>query len=211
MKTVLIVDDHPVFRRGLTVMLEASGYQVVGEAASGEEATAAAAALRPDLVVMDLKLPGLGGIETTAHVLAASPGSTVLIVTMYDDEASVSAGLAAGAAGYVVKDAPPEEIVAALAAVAAGARVIGGGAAWPLRGPGPAPREDAAMSGLTARERSVADLLEKGLPNTAIAGRLGISDKTAANYVANVKAKLGVSSRRDVAAALRRERQPGQE
>jgi len=207
MTSVLIVDDHPVFRRGLTVLLGAEGFAVVGEAASGEEAVEAARALHPDLVIMDLGLPGMGGVAATAHVLAEVADTRVLILTMRDDDASVQAAIEAGAHGYVVKDSSPEEILAALGAVAAGARVIGSGVDIAVGTSAPA--DD--PHGLTARERAVAGLLEKGLANRAIAQRLGISEKTAANYVANVKLKLSAATRRDVAIALRRQAVPASE
>jgi DNA-binding NarL/FixJ family response regulator len=200
MTGVLIVDDHPVFRRGLSVLLAAAGYTVVGEAASGEEAVEAASALQPSIVMMDLGLPGMGGIAATAHVLAAAPSTRVLVFTMRDDEEAVREALDAGAVGYIVKDSAPDELLAALAAVAAGAQVIGSGVRMPVGEPAAAdPR------GLTPRERAVAGLVEKGLTNSAIADRLGISGKTAANYVATVKLKLGAGSRRDVAQSLRGE------
>ena len=104
MTGVLIVDDHPVFRRGLSVLLAAAGYTVVGEAASGEEAVEAASALQPSIVVMDLGLPGMGGIAATAHVLAAAPSTRVLVFTMRDDDEAVREALDAGAVGYIVKD-----------------------------------------------------------------------------------------------------------
>ena len=200
MTGVLIVDDHPVFRRGLSVLLAAAGYTVVGEAASGEEAVEAASALQPSIVVMDLGLPGMGGIAATAHVLAAAPSTRVLVFTMRDDDEAVREALDAGAVGYIVKDSAPDELVAALAAIAAGAQVIGSGVRLPVG-------ESAAADpqGLTPRERAVAGLVEKGLTNAAIADRLGISGKTAANYVATVKLKLGVGSRRDIAQSLRRD------
>ena len=198
MTGVLIVDDHPVFRRGLSVLLAAAGYTVVGEAASGEEAVEAASALQPSIVVMDLGLPGMGGIAATAHVLAAATSTRVLVFTMRDDDEAVREALDAGAVGYIVKDSAPDELVAALAAIAAGAQVIGSGVRMPV---GQSAAAD--PQGLTPRERAVAGLVEKGLTNAAIADRLGISGKTAANYVATVKLKLGVGSRRDIAQSLR--------
>jgi DNA-binding NarL/FixJ family response regulator len=131
-------------------------------------------------------------------VLAVAPAARVLVVTMRDDDEAVREALAAGAAGYVVKDSAPDEIIAALAAVAVGAHVIGSG----VRMPGGEPSQSDPQ-GLTPREREVAGLVEKGLSNAAIAQRLGISGKTAANYVATVKLKLGVGSRRDVAHSIR--------
>ena len=200
MTGVLIVDDHPVFRRGLSVLLAAAGYTVVGEAASGEEAVEAASALQPSIVVMDLGLPGMGGIAATAHVLAAAPSTRVLVFTMRDDDEAVREALDAGAVGYIVKDSAPDELVAALAAIAAGAQVIGSGVRMPVGGPAAADPQ-----GLTTRERAVAGLVEKGLTNAAIADRRGVSGHTPANEVATLKRKLGGGSPRDNAQSLRGE------
>ncbi|GAB4071707.1 response regulator transcription factor [Angustibacter speluncae] len=202
MSRVLVVDDHPVFRKGMVALLRASGYDVVAEAATGTEAVAAALREGPDVVLMDLAMPELGGLRATEQVVAALPGCRVLVVTLFDDDASVAAALRAGAAGYVVKQAPPDEILAAVAAVERGAQWLGSGVPRPG-----AQRADVPATslpgGLTRREARVADLLAKGLSNPVIAQRLGISAKTVANNVSSVLLKLGASDRADAVRIVR--------
>ncbi|MDM4762562.1 response regulator transcription factor [Galbitalea sp. SE-J8] len=200
MTRVLLVDDHPLFRRGLAYLLSGEGFEIVGEAASGTEAVEAARELAPDLVVLDLGLPELHGIRAMGRILAESPGVRVVVLTMFDDDSTVRETLDAGADGYVLKDAPPSEILAALHATETGARLIGSGVTLPSSVDHGAPRES---DGLTERERDVAALLTHGLGNRAIAARLGISDKTVANYVAALRLKLGAASRHDAARMLR--------
>lgn len=197
---VLVVDDHPVFRRGMIALLRASGFDVVAEAASGTEAVAAAARERPDVVLMDLGLPDLGGVPATERITAAHPDVRVVVVTSYDDEASVRAALDAGATGYVTKEASPEQIVAAVEAATMGALWLGSGV----------PRPDAvaaapppAVPGLSPREAAVADLLGRGLSNPVIATRLGLSAKTVANYVSTILLRLGAADRAEAIRLVR--------
>ena len=198
---ILIVDDHPVFRRGLSFLLSTAGHDVIGEAASGSEAIEAAETLRPDLVVLDLGLPELHGTHVAARLTAVHPDIRILVLTMYDDDQSVRRSLDAGVAGYILKDAPPEQILAAIDAAAQGARVIGSGIGLPT---GSAPtRAPLNRYAFTTREHAVAELLVKGLRNRAIAERLGISEKTAANYVASVRLKVGAPTRYEAARLLR--------
>lgn len=199
MTRVMIVDDHPVFRRGLAVLLSASGFDVVGEAANGREAIATVAAIGPDVVLMDLGMPELGGIAATGHIVAEHPQVRVVMITMHDDDESVRSALSAGAIGYVVKDAPPEEIIAAVHAAELGASLLGSG----LGRPQPAAHPLDRLAEFTGREREVAQLLAKGLSNRSIATRLGVSDKTIANYVANVRLKLGAADRYEAGALIR--------
>jgi DNA-binding NarL/FixJ family response regulator len=199
--TVLLVDDHPVYRRGLGVLLRAAGFDVVGEAASGLEAIAAVATHRPDVVLMDLGMPELGGTAATERILAEYPATRVVVVTMFGDEESVRAALAAGAVGYVLKDSPPAQVEAAVVAAASGARHLGPGVPFPAAAPAAAQPE--AFRLLTARERDVAALLAKGLSNRTIGERLGVSDKTVANYVAGLRLKLGAVDRHDAARIVR--------
>ena len=199
MSRVVVVDDHPVFRKGLVALLKASGHDVVAEAADGGEAIAVVLAEDPDAVLMDLAMPGLGGVEATARITAERPGVRVVVITLFDDEQSVRAALEAGAHGYVVKQASPEQILDALDAALSGARWLGAGV--PL--PGLATRPAPALPGLTPREASVADLLARGLANPAIAERLGLSAKTVANYVSSVLLKLGVEDRAEAARVVR--------
>lgn len=203
MTRVLVVDDHPVFRRGLAGLLDVAGFEVVAEAASGSEAIALTERLLPDLVVMDLGLPDLSGVDGTAAITGAHPGVRVLVVTMFDDDGTVRQALAAGATGYVVKDAGHEEIVAAARAAVLGATVLGRG----VRVPASASSciSTAERYGLSPREAQVADLLARGLANRQIAERLGIAGKTVSNLVSSVLAKLGVGDRVEAALVLRAE------
>ncbi|GAA1399187.1 response regulator transcription factor [Pseudonocardia kongjuensis] len=204
MTRLVVVDDHPVFRRGLVSLLTASGLTVVAEAATGDEAVQVCAADPPDVVLMDLGMPGLGGVAATERIVAAHPRTAVVVVTLFDDESSVRAALDAGASGYVVKEADPDQIVAAVRAAAMGALWLGTGVPRPLaaidaRGPEPLP-------GLSPREGAVAELLGRGLTNAAIAARLGLSGKTVANYVSTVLTRLGAADRAEAVRIVRERR-----
>jgi DNA-binding NarL/FixJ family response regulator len=203
MSTVLIVDDHPVFRRGLTALLRSAGFDVVAEAASSAEAIAAARSDPPDIVLMDLGLPDQHGLVTTGQLLAEHPGMAVVVITMFDDPETVAAALRAGAIGYVVKDTAPEQVVVAVRAAEMGASMLSSGLSRPL----PAPVTPTAFPGLTPREQSILDLIGKGLPNPVIAQRLALSQKTVANYVSTVLLKIGAVDRLD-AARMVRDREP---
>ena len=191
----VLVDDHPVFRQGLRVLLEDLGVVVEGEAADGEAAVEAVQRLRPDVVLMDVQMPGVNGVEATRRLVAADPDVRILVLTMVDDDEAVFAALQAGALGYVLKGAGQDEIARALRGVAAGEAVYG---------PQIARRMRAFFSGGTAvkpfpeladREREVLRLMASGLPNAAIAGRLYLSEKTVRNYVSTIFTKLGVPDR----------------
>jgi Response regulator containing a CheY-like receiver domain and an HTH DNA-binding domain len=203
MTRVVVVDDHPVFRRGLVALLRASDFDVVAEAASGAEAVAVVDRERPDLVVMDLGLPELGGVAATRAITGAHPGVRVLVVTQFDDDDSVRSALAAGASGYVLKQASPEHILAAVDAVGMGAQWLGADVPRPFGEPTSATPPSPVYAGLTPREAAVADLLGRGLANPAIAERLGLSAKTVANYVSTVLLKLGAEDRLDAARIIR--------
>jgi len=196
---VVVVDDHPIFRRGLVALLRASGHDVVGEAADGREAIAVVAAERPDAVLMDLSMPAQDGFEATAHITARHPGTKVVVITLFDDEASVVRALEAGASAYVSKQAEPDQITGALDAALRGAQWLGAGVARPSL----APRAVASLPGLTPRELVVADLLSRGLTNPMIADQLCVSSKTVANYVSAVLLKLGAADRDDAARMVR--------
>lgn len=200
MTRVVVVDDHPVFRKGLAALLRAGGFDVCGEAGTGREATAECLRLRPDVVLMDLGLPDGSGVTATAHVTAALPAVRVLVISQYDDEESVTAALDAGAAGYVLKESGPEQILAAVAAIGMGAQWLGSGVPRPA---GAAPVATPDIAGLTPRESAIAELVGKGLANPAIAERLGLSAKTVANYVSAVVLKLGAADRREAIRILR--------
>ena len=202
MTRVILVDDHPVFRNGLRALLEASGIDVVGEAATGADAVEIAMELSPDVVLMDLGLPDMSGVQAIAQIVTARPATRVLVVSLYQDDGSLDAALRAGARGYVVKDAPAEEVVAAVQAVASGSAVIGASLAGRLTDlvqgrDGRLPQE--AFPSLTTRERQILALVAKGLTNSAIAERLGLSGKTVANYVSVVLAKIDATDRNDAA------------
>ncbi|CUS03310.2 Two component transcriptional regulator, LuxR family [Candidatus Promineifilum breve] len=206
---VFIADDHRLFRDGLRALLLAAGVEVVGEAATGEEAAALVERLQPDVVLMDIQMPGLNGIEATRRITAASPHVGVIIVTMFEDDDSVFAAMRAGARGYVLKGAGQEEVVRTIRAVAGGEALFGPAIAARLmaffNGPRPtAPAE--AFPELTAREREVLDLLAAGHNNEAIAARLVVSRKTVRNHVSNIFSKLQVAGR---AEAIIRAREAG--
>lgn len=197
---VAVVDDHPVFRRGLSALLGAAGFDVVAEASTGEEAIELAALHCPDVVLMDLGLPGMGGLAATERLLAARPALRVVVITLYNDPGSVQRALDAGAAAYLVKDATPEQIIATVQAARLGVRMVGPGVDLPGRAAAPAL---SALPGLTPRENAVAELIGRGLSNPVIAERLGLSSKTVANYVSVVLLKLGAPDRHGVAAIIR--------
>lgn len=205
MTSLLIVDDHPVFRRGLVALLRASGFDIVGEAASVAEAIAVAIDRSPDVVVMDLGLADGSGITATASIRAARPATRVVVVTMYDDDGSVRAALDAGASGYVVKDASAEEVVAAVRAAEMGASLLGSGIAVPLAAESFVRPEPLAEFGFTPRERELVGLLGKGLSNPVMAERMGVSAKTVANYLTLVLVKLGAADRGQAIEMIRRQ------
>jgi len=199
---VLLVDDHPVFREGMAAVLAGlPDVELVGEAGDGATALRLALELRPDVIVMDLHMPDLNGVETTREVTAALPDVAVLALTMLEGDASVAAAVRAGARGYLLKGSGRAEIAAALSAVAAGAAYFGRGVALSgLTAPSTRPKVGhPAFPGLTERELEVLALVAQGLSNAAIAARLHLSDKTVRNYVSTVLSKLDV---RDRAAAV---------
>jgi len=207
--TILIADDHPMFRFGMRARLGAEpDLAVVGEAGSGEEAVELAAKLAPDVVLMDLNLPGINGIEATRLLRESSPAVAVLVVTMFDDD-SVFAAMRAGARGYLLKDAEAEETVRAIRAVANGEAIFSPSVAKRLMGFFAAPRPAIpapTFPELTEREREVLELLAQGYTNIAIAQRLFLSPKTARNYVSSIFGKLQVADRTE---AIVRARQAG--
>jgi DNA-binding NarL/FixJ family response regulator len=200
---VLIVDDHPVFRQGLATLLSATGIDVVGEAASAEEAIRLATSLEPDVVLMDLGLPDASGVHATEVICASLDSTRVVVVTMHDDDGTVRSAFAAGATGFVVKDATSAEILAAVDAAVLGARLIGSGVTTSLTAGNAVPHDPWAGYRLSPRERQVADLVAKGLGNRIIATRLGLSGKTVANYVSALLLKLGADDRDQAITLLR--------
>ncbi len=204
---VLIADDHPIFRDGMHGLLDSVADTVVaGEATTGEETVALAAELQPDVILMDINMPGLNGIDATRRLLAASPHIAVLIVTMAEDDDSVFAAMRAGARGYLLKGANQTETLRAIRAVGNGEaifspaiarRLIGFFAPPPPAAPGP------ALPELTDREREILGLIVQGLGNQAIADRLFLSLKTVRNHVSNIFAKLQVADRAQAAIRAR--------
>ena len=200
---VVVADDHPVYREGLAMVLDSlPGVSVVGEAGDGTEAVALTEELRPDVVLMDLSMPGLSGIEATRRIVADSPGVHVLVLSMHEGADSVVAALRAGARGYLVKGATKVEVARALQDVASGAAVFGEGVAEQVllrvRDSTRTTRRGAeAFPHLTDRELEVLDLVAQGLSNAAISGRLHLSDKTVRNVVSNAISKVGARDRAD--------------
>jgi DNA-binding NarL/FixJ family response regulator len=200
---VLVVDDHPMFRRGLAGLLESlPDVELAGLAGSGEEALELAGADRPDVVLMDLNLPTISGVEATRRLGGLPEPPAVLALTMLDDDATVVAAMRAGARGYVLKGASGEEIAAAVRTVAAGGVVLGAGVAGHLLALSDAGRHR-APDALTDRERDVLELLADGLANPQIARRLGLSVKTVQNYVSRILDKLQVADRTQAALRAR--------
>ncbi|QWF79299.1 response regulator [Amycolatopsis sp. CA-230715] len=198
MLRVLVVDDHPLFRFGVcTILAGEPSIEVVGEAANGEGAVSATAALAPDVVVMDLNLPDLSGVDATKRIVAARPETGVLMLTMSDENESVFAAMRAGARGYLLKDAEPDEIVRAVRAVGRREAIFGPDIATRVLGffTEPQPQAAPAFPELTAREREVLGLIAAGSSNTVIASTLCLSPKTVRNHISNVFAKLRVADR----------------
>jgi DNA-binding NarL/FixJ family response regulator len=205
---VLLADDHPVYRDGLSGLLSATeDLAVVGQAATGSEAVRLAESLSPQVVVLDLNMPELDGVEAARRILQRAPDTAILILTMYDDDTLVFRAMQAGARGYVVKSAQPATIVAAIRSVARGEAILGPEVALRLpawfhgmadeRGP---------FVQLTPREREALDLLARGWGNPAMARSMGVSEKTIRNVVSNILVKLQVADR---AAAIAKARDAG--
>jgi DNA-binding NarL/FixJ family response regulator len=196
---VLIVDDHPLFREGMRGRLErADGIQVAGEAASGDEAVEKARELAPDVVLMDIKMPGMNGVEAAREILSAVPGVGVLMLTMFEDDGSVFAAMRAGAKGYLLKDSGGREVVNAIRAVASGEAVFGPGVAERIMAFFSAPKpagSQRAFPELTEREEEILSLIAQGKSNQAIAKGLFLSLKTVRNHASNIFMKLQVADR----------------
>src|SRR5215207_504403 len=193
---VLIADDHPLFREGMRGRLDRVA--VVGEAASGDEAVELAHKLEPHIILMDIKMPGLNGIEATREIQRANPQIGILVLTMFEDDDSVFAATRAGAKGYLLKDSGGEGVVHAIRAVASGEAVFGPGVAERIIGYFSAPRAAApqrAFPELTEREEEVLSLVAQGKSNREIARQLFVSLKTVRNHVSNILLKLQVADR----------------
>jgi DNA-binding NarL/FixJ family response regulator len=208
---VVVAEDHPLYRRALTTLIGGQpGWAVVAEAEDGVGAVTAAHAAQPDVVVMDLRLPGLDGIEATKRIVAASPHIAVLVLTMYDDDTSVFEAMRAGARGYLLKGADQAEIVRAVAAVGSGEAIFGSPVARRIieffAAPRPAAVPEMVFPELTAREHEVLDLIAAGHSNAELAAVLVLSPKTVRNHVSNIFTKLHVADR---SAAIVRAREAG--
>ncbi len=207
---VLIADDHPLFRDGIRGLLATQpDMTVLGEATTGEEAVALAAELEADVVLMDIKMPGLGGIEATRRILSENPRVRVLVVTMFEDDATVFTAMRAGARGYVLKDDDKDDVLGAIRTVGRGGAVFGPSIAARLTDflttACPAvPKE--TFPALSDREREMLHLMAKGASNAEISRLLTLSPKTVANYVSNILHKLQVADR---AQAIVRAREAG--
>ena len=201
---IAVVDDHPIVRQGLTASLEdEADFEVVGAAGSAEEALALVAARRPEVVLLDLELPGVGGVEAIPRLAEASPGLAVLVFTAYQTDERVLGAIRAGAKGYLLKGATTAEIVAAIRTVAAGGSALEPRVAARLLAAVRSPREGGSQ--LTARERDVLRLIADGLPGKQIARALGISERTVKFHTASILRKLDADNRAQ-AVALAAER-----
>jgi len=202
---VVLADDHPVVVAGLRALLGSlTGFDVVGEAADGESVVREVQLTRPDVVLMDIRMPGMDGLEATRRIRVAVPDTAVLMLTMLDDDETVFAAMRAGAQGYLLKGAGQDELERALRGVVAGEVVFGPGVAMRMlqhfAGGAATP-----FPQLTDRERQVLDLIAGGLRNHAIADRLGLSPKTVANHISSIFAKLAVSDRAEAIVMARRQ------
>ncbi|MFV0318305.1 MAG: response regulator [Microthrixaceae bacterium] len=212
---ILVVDDHPVVRDGLVAMLRTiDDLDVVGEAADGNAAVRAAADQRPDVVLMDVRMPDTDGIEATRRIRERVPECRVLVLTMFDDDATVFTAMQAGAQGYLLKESEQTDIVRAVRSVVAGEAIFGPGVASRILRYFAEPRatqtDEHPFPELTERERLVLDLLAEGRRTAAIASELYLSPKTVSNHLTTIFAKLQVASRGE-AIVLARERGLGNE
>jgi DNA-binding NarL/FixJ family response regulator len=205
---VLIVDDHAIVRGGLgSLIATTSDLEVIGEAADGDEAVRLAAELAPDVVLMDLSMPGSDGVQATRRVLEGNPDAHVLVLTSFSDQRRILDALDAGAEGYLLKHSEPEVILSGIRAVVAGGSPLDPKAARTLltqqrRAPEPA----ATASPLTAREEEVLAMVGDGLPNKSIARRLGISERTVKAHLTSIFQRLGVTDRTQAALWAQRRR-----
>lgn len=217
---ILIADDHPFFRDGLRVLIDsAPDMEIVGEAATGDEALSGALEHQPDVVLMDLKMPGTHGIDATRQITQSCPHIGILVVTMFEDDESVFAAMRAGAKGYTLKGADRKEMLIAIRAVAQEEAVFGPAIARRLMeyfSPPATPDVAHVFPDLTDREGEILDLIAAGLNNTEIADRLVLSLKTVRNYVSSIFSKLQVADRaqaivraRDAGMGQQRAQPPG--
>ena len=197
---IVVADDHPVVRGGLVALLRTiAGLEVVGEVADGDGALEAVSEFEPDVVLMDVRMPGMDGIEATRRIRAVAPDCRVLMLTMFDDDDTLFTAMKAGAHGYLLKEAEPDDIVRAVRSVVAGEAVFGPGVASRVLGyfvdPPAMPASSDPFPELTERERLVLDHLAQGMRNADIAAELYLSPKTVSNHLTSIFAKLQVAGR----------------
>jgi DNA-binding NarL/FixJ family response regulator len=196
---ILIVDDHPLFRKGMRTLLESlDGVEVVGEGISGEEAIALAEALQPDVILMDLHMPGINGLTAIREIVKTSPHIRILVVSLFSDDDSVFAAMRAGARGYILKDTEEKEMLRAIQAVGGGEAIFSPAIATRMMSYFSSTRTKIPKEifpELTDREREILELIADGNPNQEIATDLKISLKTVRNYVSNIYSKLQVADR----------------
>jgi DNA-binding NarL/FixJ family response regulator len=201
---VVVVDDHVVFREGLRALLaRIDAIDVVGEAATSEQAIAIVASVQPDVVLMDLNLPGIGGVAATGQIARTDPAPAVLVLTMYSDGAHVQSALQAGARGYILKDADPEAIVRAIIAVHNGQVIFDPGVAVQVLAASATAGSDRPFPSLTEREFDILEKIARGLRNDAIAEQTGLRIKTVQNNVSTILIKLGARDRAHAVAIAR--------
>ena len=204
---VVLADDHPVVRRGLRALLDSlPDYEVVAEASDGASAVREAQLTRPDVVLMDVKMPGTDGLEATRRIVSSLPGTAVLVLTMSDDDDTILSAMRAGARGYLLKGADQDEIDRAIRAVVAGEAIFSSSVATRVLAQFAQRPVSAPFPQLTSRERDVLDLAARGWRNLAIAAELSLSPKTVANHLSSIFAKLAVDGR---SAAIVRAREEG--
>lgn len=200
---VLIADDHVFYREGVRALLgNVQEIEVVGEASNGEEAIANTRELQPDVILMDLKMPGMNGIDATRRIHESHPGTGVLVITMFDDDDSVFAAMRAGARGYLLKDADKDEVVRAIVAVHRGEAIFSPAIAQRMMqyfssSPSSPHKKNQPdeFAGLTERELEILDLIAQGHNNMVISNKLSLSIKTVQNYVSSILTKLQVADR----------------
>jgi DNA-binding NarL/FixJ family response regulator len=194
---IVVADDHTIVQEGLRALLSTvEGYELVEVSRSGEEAVRAAVAQRPDVVIMDIQMPGIGGIEATRQITKAAPDVAILMLTMFEDDESVFAAMRAGALGYVLKGASPDTMIRAIAAVAEGEAIFSAGVARRALTYLTTPRStEPPFPQLTPRERAVLELIADGMSNAAIAARFGLATSTVSNHISSIFAKLQVATR----------------
>ncbi len=204
---VLIADDHPIVRQGIvTVVSRERGIEVVGEASNGHEAVEMTASLEPDIVLMDMKMPEMDGVEATARITDTAPNAAVIILTTFDTDDYIFRGLKAGARGYLLKDSPPSELIGAIRTVHSGESMIEPRVAGRLLDQFiRSSSEDASQDSLSPRETEVVRLMASGATNKEIAARLNIGESTVKTHIVHLFTKLGVNDRTGaVMAAARR-------